>query len=176
MQLKSLEGCLLKIGKYPSLTYNAYGGGGKAQLLPNQKDNLIHASFSSQTFSIPPLTSKTTRFLSLPLPPGFKIEMTMDQLEGTINKNSGEVLFKFESKFILSIGGMIKFPNLLVKTKLTTGRVKGKLHEAEGVSLQKNGATKLVGISIIPQTRNKILDTFLGLPNEALAELHCEIK
>ena len=176
MQLKSLEGCRLKIGSYPPFYYNAYGGGGKGTLLPSKNNNITFLRFSSQTFSIPPLTSKTTKFLSLPLPPGFKIQMTMDQLEGTINKNSGEVLFKFESKFIFSIGGMIKFPNLLVKTKLTTGRVKGKLHEAEGVSLQKNGTTKLVGISIIPQTRNKILDTFLGLPNEALAELHCEIK
>ena len=100
MQLKSLDGCQLKIGKYPAFTYNAYGGGGKATLLPNQKNNLLHISFSSKTFSIPPLTSKTTRFLSLPLPPGFKIKMSMDKLEGTINKNSGEVLLKFESKFL----------------------------------------------------------------------------
>ena len=40
MQLRSLEGCRLKIGKYPPFIYNAYGGGGKAILLPNQKDNL----------------------------------------------------------------------------------------------------------------------------------------
>ena len=176
MQLKSLEGCRLKIGKYPPFTYNAYGGGGKATLLPNQKNNLLHISFSSKTFSIPPLTSKTTKFLSLPLPPGFKIEMSMDQLEGTIDKNSGEVLLKFESKFIFSIGAIIKFPELIVKTLLKTGKVKGKLHEGEGLVLQNNGKTKLVGISIIPKTGNKILDTFLGLPNEALAELKCEIK
>jgi len=176
MQLKSLEGCLLKIGKYPSLTYNAYGGGGKAQLLPNQKDNLIHASFSSQTFSIPPLTSKTTRFLSLPLPPGFKIEMSMDHLEGTIDKNSGEVILKFESKFLFSIGSIIEFPKLIVKTLLKTGKVKGQLHEGEGLVLQNNGITKLVGIATIPKTGNQILDTFLDLPNEALAELKCEIK
>ena len=93
MQLKSLEGCRLKIGKYPAFTYNAYGGGGKATLLPNQKSNLLEISFSSKTFSIPPLTSKTTKFLSLPLPPGFKIEMYMEQLEGTINRNSGAVSY-----------------------------------------------------------------------------------
>ena len=176
MQLKSLDGCRLKIGKYPPFTYNAYGGGGKATLLPNQKNNLLHVSFSSQTFSIPPLTSKTTRFLSLPLPPGFKINMSMDQLEGTINKNSGEILFKFKSKFIFSIGDIIQFPALRVKTLLTTGKVKGKLHEGEGHLLQNNGTIKLVGISMIPKTGNKILDTFLGLPNEALAELKCEIQ
>tara|TARA_Y100001968_G_scaffold251702_1_gene236924 strand:- start:1030 stop:1560 length:531 start_codon:yes stop_codon:yes gene_type:complete len=176
MQLKSLEGCKLKIGKYPPFSYNAYGGGGKATFLPNQNNNLINVRFSSKTFSIPPLTSKTTRFLSLPLPPGFKIEMCMDQLEGTINKDSGEVLLKFESRFIFSIGRMIKFPELIVKTLLKTGKVKGLLHEGEGLLLQTNGEVKLVGISIIPKTGNKILDIFLGLPNEALAELKCEIK
>ena len=176
MQLKSLKGCRLKIGKYPPFTYNADGGGGKAKFLSNSKDNLLHVSFSSKTFSIPPITSKTTRFLSLPLPPCLKINMSMDQLDGTINKNSGEVLLKFESKFLFSIGGMLKFPKLIVKTILKTGKVKGQLHKGEGLVLQKNGTTKLVGISIVPKTGNKIPDTFLGLPNEALAELLCEIK
>ena len=176
MQLKSLEGCQLKIGKYPPFTYNASGGGGTATLLQNQKNNLLHISFSTKTFSIPPLTAKTTRFLSLPLPPCFKIEMSLDQLEGTIDKNSGEVLLNFESKFLFSIGGMLKFPSLIVKTILTTGSVKGQLHQGKGLILQNNGITKLVGISTIPTTGNQVLDTFLDLPNEALAELQCEIK
>ena len=175
MQLKSLEGCRLKIGSYPSFFYNALGGGGKGSLLPSKKKNILYLKFSCQTFSIPPLTSKTTRFLFLPLPPGLKIEMFMDKLEGTINENSGEVLFKFESKFIFSIGGIIEFPYLLVKTTLQTGKVKGTLHEGHGLVRQKTGKTTLVGISIIPPTGNKILDTFLGLPSEAIAELQCEI-
>ena len=37
MQLKSLEGCQLRIGKYPPFSYNAYGGGGKGILLPSNK-------------------------------------------------------------------------------------------------------------------------------------------
>tara|TARA_B100000700_G_scaffold323438_1_gene427210 strand:- start:301 stop:831 length:531 start_codon:yes stop_codon:yes gene_type:complete len=176
MQMKSLDGCRLKIGSYPPFIYNAYGGGGKATLLPSQKNNILNVSFSSKTFSIPSLTSKTTKFLSLPLPPGLKIKMFMDQLEGTINKKSGEVLLKFESKFLFRIGTMFQFPELIVKTLLTTRKVKGNLHEGEGQALQKNGKTKLVGISTIPKTGNKIIDTFLSLPNEALAELHCEIK
>ncbi len=176
MQLRSLDGCLLKIGKYPPFIYNAYGGGGKATILPNKNDNLLHISFSSKTFAIPPLTSKTTRFLSLPLPPGFKIKMSMDQLEGTIDKKSGEVLLKFKSKFLFSIGAMLKFPELIVQTLLKTGKVKSKLHEREGLVLQKDGTVKLVGISMIPKSNNKILDIFLGLPNEALAELKCKIK
>ena len=176
MQLKSLEGCRLTIGSYPPFSYNAYGGGGKGTLLPSKKNNILYLIFSSKTFSIPPLSSKTTKFLSLPLPPGLKIEISMDKLEGTIDKNSGAVLFQFESRFVLSIGTIIKFPDLLVKTSLQSGTVKGKLHQGKGLVVQKNGNTKLVGISIIPRTGNKILDALLGLPNEALAELQCIIK
>ena len=176
MHLKSLEGCQLTIGSYPTFLYNACGGGGKGTLRQGKNNNMIYLSFASQTFSIPPLTSQTTKFLSLPLPPGLKIEMSMDTLEGTIDKNSGEILFKFEAKFVFSIGSMIKFPDLIIKTSLTTSKVQGKLHEGKGLVLQTNGKAKLVGIAIIPPTGNKILDTFLGLPNEALAELQCEIK
>ena len=100
----------------------------------------------------------------------------MHQLEGTINKQSGEVLLRFEAKFFFSILSFVKFPELMVKTLLTTGKVKGKLHEGKGQIIQNNGKTKLVGISKIPKTGNRILDSFLGLPNEALAELQCEFK
>ena len=176
MQLTSLEGCQLRIGSYPPFNYNAYGGGGKGKLIPSDRDNIDSLSFSSADFSIPPLTSQTTKFLTVPLPPGLKIEMLLEKLEGTINNTSGEVLLNFESKFVLSIGPIIKFPSLLVKTILQTGKVKGKLHESEGLILQENGKIKLVGIATIPLTGNIILDTFLGLPNEALAELQCKIN
>ena len=176
MKLESLNGCRLKIGRYPPFTYNATGGGGTATLLSHQRDNPLHISFSSKTFSIPPLTSKTTKFLSLPLPPGLKLDMSLDKLEGTIDKKSGEVYLKLESKFIFSIGVKLKFPKLIIQSLLITGKVKSNLHESEGQALQNNGIIKLVGISMIPKTGNKILDIFLGLPNEALAELKCEIK
>ena len=81
MQLKSLEGCRLKIGSYPPFSYNAYGGGGTGTLLTSQKNNILSLHFSSKTFSIPPLTSQTTKFLFIPLPQGLKIEMSMDKLE-----------------------------------------------------------------------------------------------
>ena len=102
--------------------------------------------------------------------------MSMDKLEGTIDKNTGEILFELESKLIFSIGTIIKFPHLLIKASLQKGIVKGKLHESKGITLQKNGKTKLVGIATIPPTGNKFLDNFLNLPNEALAELQCAIK
>ena len=176
MHLSSLEGCRLAIGSYPPFNYDARGGGGKGTLVKTEKENILNLSFSSETFSIPPLTSQTTKFLFLPLPPGLKIEMSMDKLEGTINKVSGEVLLQFQSKFIFSIGSIFTFPDLLVKTSLQTGKVKSHLYTEEGLIRQKNGKTKLVGIAVIPLTGNNILDNFLGLPNEALAVLQCEIK
>ena len=176
MRLKSLEGCRLKIGSYPAFLYNACGGGGLGTLRLGEKNNLLYVSFSSQTFSIPSLTSKTTKFLFLPLPLGIKIKMSMERLEGTIDKNSGEILLEFESRFILRIGSIFNFPDLLVKTSLKTGKVKSYLYEEEGLVRQENGKSKLVGVSMIPITGHKLLDTFLGLPNEALAILECEIK
>ena len=176
MHLKSLDGCRLAIGSYPPFYYDAKGGGGKGTLHPTHTENMLHVSFASETFSIPPLNSRTTKFLSLPLPPGLKIKMSMTKLEGTINQDSGEVLLEFESRFIFSIGSIFKFPDLLVKTSLQTGTVKSQLYEEEGLVLQKDGKTTLVGVSTISQTGNQVLDTFLGLPNEALAVLKCEIK
>tara|TARA_Y100001968_G_C19268125_1_gene672757 strand:+ start:243 stop:776 length:534 start_codon:yes stop_codon:yes gene_type:complete len=176
MDLKSLEGCRLGIGSYPPFHYDARGGGGKAKLRQTEKENILHLSFSSETFSVPPLTWQTTKFLSFPLPRGLKIEMSMNKLEGTIDTISGEILLRFDSHFTFEIGSIYTFPALLIKTSLTTGHVKGNLHEEEGLVRQDNGQAKLVGISMIPITGNKVLDTFLGLPNEALAILNCEIQ
>ena len=80
MQLRSLKRCRLAIGSYPHFEYDARGGGGLGTLLPSQEDNIVHLIFSPEKFSIPPLTWKTTKFLFLPLPPGFKIEMPMINL------------------------------------------------------------------------------------------------
>tara|TARA_Y100001968_G_C19412188_1_gene746931 strand:- start:374 stop:907 length:534 start_codon:yes stop_codon:yes gene_type:complete len=176
MRLISLEGCRLAIGSYPPFYYDARGGGGIGIILPDGKDNIKHIKFKPERFSIPPLSSKTTKFLSLPLPPGLKIEILMDKLEGTIDKDSGKVLLRFESRFIFSIGYIYSFPYLSIKTFLQTGEVKGKIHEEEGLALQKDGTGTLIAISVIPKTGNKILDIFLGLPNEALAVLRCKIE
>ncbi len=176
MHLQSLKGCRLAIGSYPTFEYDARGGGGEAKLEPSEKENLLHLSFSSQTFSIPPLTSQTTKFLSLPLPPGLKVEMSMDKLQGSVNKNSGEIILEFEARFIFSIASILYFPDLIVKTSLETSKVKSNLYQEQGHSLKSNGEATLVGVALIPATGNKILDLFLGLPNEALAVLRCKLK
>ncbi len=176
MHLKSLDGCKLAIGSYPHFRYNAKNGGGKASVNSSDKDNIVHLRFMPENFSIPPLTYRTTKFLALPLPPGLKIEMIMNKLEGTLNNESGEILLDFESKFLFSIFSIIKFPELFVKSSLKTNSVKSSLFEEQGHRRQKDGSTKLVGISLIQPTRSKLLNFFLGLPNEALAVLKCKIN
>ena len=175
MYLKSLKGCRLAIGLYPYFHYDASGGGGKAEVSPTEKENIQYLKFSHKTFSIPPITRKTTTFLNLRLPPGLKIEMCMDSLEGTVDHGSGNVSLDFESRFIFTIGSLFQFPDLFVKTCLKTSKVKSKYYEEEGLVLQEDGKAKLVGVAIIPVTGNNFLDRFLNLPNEALAVLKCEL-
>ncbi len=176
MLLRSLNGCRLAIGYFPYFSYNAKNGGGKAIIICSEKENILNLKFIPQDFSIPPLTYQTTRFLGIPLPPGLKIEMNMDKLDGTLNKRSGEVLLDFESRFLFSIFSLFTFPELFVKTTLETGHVKSTLFEESGLKRQKNGEAILVGIALIPNTGNKFLDFFLGLPTEALAVLRCNLR
>ena len=68
--------------------------------------------------------------------------MSLDNLEGTINQETGEIILNFKAKFILEILSIFQFPSLLVNTTLTTGNVKSELHEESGISLQNNGKTK----------------------------------
>ena len=176
MYLRSLDNCLLQIGPYPNFIYDASGGGGEFTIVSNGEDNIKHFQFKNEDFSIPPLSWKNTKILSLPLPPGLKINILSKKLDGSINENTGAIQMEFEAKFIFSICSLFYFPGLSVKTCLKTGSVTSKLHKEDGLSLQENGKVTLVGIAIIPPTGNRILDFFLDLPNEALAVLRCEIK
>ncbi len=174
MYLKSLDNCCLRIGLYPPFDYDATSGGGPAFVCLQEQARLKHLRFDSNTFLIPPLTWRNTRFLSLPIPPGLKIEMLMDKLEGTLDVATGELSLNFESRFVFSIFSIFSFPNLLVKTSLVTGKVTSKYFEEEGMVVNGNGRVKLVGITVVPATGSQLLDIFLGLPNEALAILNCE--
>ena len=176
MYLRSLDKCCLRIGSYPSFDYDATSGGGPAFVHLKEQAKIKYLRFDSSTFLIPPLTCRNTRFLSLPIPPGLKIEMLMDKLEGTLDLTTGELLLDFESRFVFSIFSIFSFPNLLVKTSLVTGKVSSKYFEEEGMVINENGRIKLVGIAVVPPTGSQLLDIFLGLPNEALAILNCEFN
>ena len=175
MKIKSSRGCRLKIGSYPYFAYDASGGGGEALLLETKEINTKYVKFSPNTFKIPPLTGKTTKFLTIPLPPGIKISMSMDKLEGTINQKSGEIQLNFEARFTLEIFSIYKFPNLIVKSLLNTGTVKTKKYKYQGLKIQKDGKAKIVGVAKILKTNNYLLNKILFLPTDAIAELQCEI-
>jgi len=176
MELRSLKECRLAIGSYPQFDYDGSSGGGVAKFLLSKEDNIQLIDFLPEKFSIPPISRKTTKILGISLPPGLKISMNMEKLGGTIQKNTGEILLDFESRFTFTIGSIIRFPDLIVKTCLQTGMVKGKLFEEEGLALQKDGQVILVGVAVIPITNNKFIDILLGLPNEALAVLKCKLE
>ncbi len=176
MHLKSTKECRLAIGSYPNFIYNATGGGGEALLVKSIQVGKEYVRFSPKTFQIPSLSWKTTKFMHLPLPPGIKINICMDKLEGTINKVSGEISLNFEASFTLEILSIIKFPSLFVKTILNTGKVQTNNIESQGLKLQKNGKSKLVGTAYIRKTDNYLLNRLLFLPTTALAELNCIIE
>lgn len=176
MKLESLKGCQLAIGRYPRFNYDASGGGGDAIRIINKEANVEFFKFNPNTFSIPAINWKTTKILGLPIPPGLEISMSLIKLEGTIEERTGKVSLSFDSRFILSIFSLIKFPELVVQTSLTSKAIQSKFNSFRGIPLQSNGHCRLVGIAIIPKTGNYLLDFFLDLPNEALAILKCKIQ
>ena len=175
MYLKSLNGCTLAIGSSPYFKYDARGGGGNASLILADTGTLQKLRFDPSSFAIPPLTWRNTRFLALPIPPGLSIKMHMDKLEGTIDEVKKQILLEFEARFVFSVWPLLNFPELRVNTVLTTASIRSELHHVEGKTINKDGRVTLVGVATIPPTGNKFLDLFLGLPNEALAILRCEI-
>ena len=176
MQLHSSKGCRLTIGSYPHFLYDASGGGGKAIIIETNERNIKYLKFCSKTFEIPSMNYKTTKFLGLPLPPGITIKMTMEKLEGTINQESGDINLNFQARFKLKFASFFQFPSLIVKSLLKTGKVNTITYDSVGVPLQKDGKTKLVGVTKIPKTSNSLLNSFLFLPTNALAELQCVLK
>lgn len=91
VEFKTLGDCKLGISRYPDFKYNAQGGRGKgiATVVENDDMDMI---FDLDSLYIPPLTSATTKFLGLPLPPFLKIDIVPELLQGTIDRRSGKVL------------------------------------------------------------------------------------
>ncbi len=175
MQLESLDGCTLIIGSYPKFRYNASGGGGKGHVEETNQEDVKRVYFDPDSFQIPSLTWRNTKFLGLPLPPSLKISISMDMLSGTFDIKNGTFSLAFEARFKFTIGEIIKAPELIVKTNLSTEKITSNLHKVKGSRLNTNGEVILIGVANIEPTTNNILNIFLGLPNEALAVLRCKI-
>lgn len=94
VSFKTQNGCKLGISRYPDFEYDADGGVGTgvaAKVTENPTNNDLPVSFDLKTLYIPPLTSSTTKFLGLPLPPFLKIDIVPEAFQGSINQESGKV-------------------------------------------------------------------------------------
>ena len=178
-QLTTLEGCELVIGRYPRFLYNARGGSAAGEAQRADRGD-ISLSFASETTAIPALSGRTARFLGLPLPPGLSVEIHPIRLNGTLQPATGQLELQFcaQFRFQVGFGPGLRYcaPDLLVNTLLTTETICSQRHDRQGVRLEGTNTGVLVGAAVIEPTGETWLDRFLGLPDEALAVLECQLS
>ncbi|MEB3334196.1 MAG: hypothetical protein VKP70_04355 [Cyanobacteriota bacterium] len=175
MALATEAGCALAIGPYPRFLYNGAGGGGRATATP-LAEGWQALRFDPTTLSIPALCSRTTRFLRLPLPPGLRIAIQPQRLEGRWHPATGAADLTFLASFALQLAGRPVAPDLIVATQLVTHAVGGRRHQVRGIPLDGEGRGVLVGLARVAPTGAGWVDRFLGLPDEALAVLRCQLR
>ncbi|XP_058084824.1 uncharacterized protein LOC131232536 [Magnolia sinica] len=178
VKFQTLRSCKLGISRYPDFDYNAEGGTGTAAGTKNTAivSDKISISFDAQTLYIPPLTDSTTRFLGLPLPPFLKIDILPELFQGTIDEETGQVDLEFRAKFLFSVGSIYRAPPLLVSTVLTSEESRGKIKGGRGERLDGEGKCRLVGVATVDPISDLLMDSFLGLPTECLADLNAIIS
>ena len=178
-RLDTLQHCSLAIAAYPRFRYDARGGGAEGVVASGSTPGRLSLCLANSV-SIPALDWRSTRFLGLPLPPGLRIEILPDRLEGELNSQSGEVRLQFQARFRfqLQLGSQPVYtaPDLHVHTELRTDAVVGTRHRGRGEPIGPSGEAHLVGVAVIAPSGAAWLDRFLGLPDEALAELHCRFE
>jgi hypothetical protein len=174
--LRTQPDCGLAIGRYPRFGYNAAGGGGLASLGPPDAAGWQSLDFDPSSLAIPPLDFRTTRCLGLPLPPGLRIEVVPDQLQGRGHLASGQLELRFRARFRFSLLASYRAPDLLVDVNLSSELASSARHHVRGQRLDARGEALLVGIALVPPTGEAWYDRFLGLPDEALALLRCRVQ
>ncbi|KAK3403854.1 uncharacterized protein LOC104424384 [Eucalyptus grandis] len=179
VDFKTLGACKLGISRYPDFEYNAQGGTGRGQGSVASNGDLtreILVSFDLDTLYIPSLTSATTKFLGLPLPPFLKIDIAPQLFEGKICEESGKVNLQFKAKFCFSVGSLYRAPPLIVETVLTSEESKGTVRGGRGERLDEEGNCRLVGVASVDPIDDFLMNSFLGLPTECLADLNAVIS
>ncbi|MFM7643148.1 MAG: hypothetical protein ACKO45_16585 [Cyanobium sp.] len=176
MALATEAGCALAIGPYPRFRYDGSGGGGLAIAGEPLADGWQPLVFDPATLTIPPLSTRTTRFLGLPLPPGLQIAIAPQQLQGRWHPPSGAVELLFLARFRPMLAARPVAPDLIVATQLATHAVSSRRYQTEGLPLDGQGRGVLVGVATVEPTGEGWVDRFLGLPDEALAVLRCQLK
>nr|GEV49667.1 putative RNA-directed DNA polymerase, eukaryota, reverse transcriptase zinc-binding domain protein [Tanacetum cinerariifolium] len=178
VKFKTLGDCKLGISRYPDFEYNAQGGEGSGigkEMVGVDFNGETSVDFDVKTLYIPSLSSATTKFLGLPLPPFLKIEIVPEIFRGIINLESGKVDLKFKARFWFSVGSIYKAPPLMVETLLTSEKSEGTVRSGTGSRLDEQGRCKLVGVATVEQIDDFLMNSFLDLPNECLAILNATI-
>ncbi|GER34978.1 tRNA (guanine(37)-N1)-methyltransferase [Striga asiatica] len=179
VKFTTLEACQLSISRYPNFDYNANGGSGFGMAAKiAESNNQFSVDFDVKRLYIPPLSTATTKFLGLPLPPFLKIDILPEAFHGSIDQDSGKVVeLKFRARFCFSVGTVYKARPLLVDTVLTSEECKREIIRGEkGERLGKDGTCKLVGVAKVEPINDIFMDTFLTLPTECLAILNATIS
>ncbi|XP_073103646.1 uncharacterized protein [Elaeis guineensis] len=174
VKFETLEGCKLGISRYPDFEYNAKGGIGTGMGRKEDEDTML-VSFDVGTLYIPPLAGATTKFLGLPLPPFLTIDIVPEFFQGTISKESGQVDLQFRAKFWFSVGSIYKAPPLMVETTLTSEESAGKLRGGRGERINGEGRCRLVGVALVNPINDMLMNSFLGLPTECIADMNARI-
>ncbi|CAA3024378.1 uncharacterized protein LOC111403897 [Olea europaea var. sylvestris] len=175
VKFETLGGCKLGISRYPDFEYDAAGGTGTGTGTKTMND-AISVEFDIKTLYIPPLSTATTKFLGMRLPPFLRIDIVPELFQGSINQESGQVDLKFKAKFWFSIGSIYKAPPLTVQTVLTSEESNGKIKRGRGEKLNKEGRCSLVGVATVEPINDFFMDSFLSLPTECLANLNATIS
>ncbi|CAN1267371.1 hypothetical protein LINPERPRIM_LOCUS12809 [Linum perenne] len=178
VSFRTLPSCKLGISRYPNFDYNAQGGTGTGTAtITSSNSTNVSVEFDLETLYIPPLTTETTRFLGLPLPPGLRIDIVPKSFGGRIAQDSGKVELEFVANFCFSVGrSLYEAPPLLVKTVLTTEESKGTVRSGKGERMDGEGECRLVGVAIVDRIDDWFMNTFLGLPTECLAVLNAVVS
>ncbi|CAN8264704.1 unnamed protein product [Cochlearia groenlandica] len=173
----------LGISRYPDFEYSPQGGSGAgtATKLAGDENRATNSEFSVSfdvgTLYIPPLTSQTTKFLGFPLPPFLRIDLSPEIFEGRIDPESGKVELEFTARFCFTAGGgLYKAPALVVKTVLTTEESRGDKKRGRGERMDGEGKCRLVGVAKVETVDDWLMNTFLSLPAECLADLQAVIS
>jgi hypothetical protein len=176
VELLTLDGCRLAIGRYPAFAYNGEGGRGRSELGQSAAGERQMLQFEPSGLRIPPLDRRSARFLGLPLPPDVAVTIEPLRLEGWLSRSTGVVQLRFQSRFQLRLGPRYRAPDLWIDTQLSTEPVVGRRHRASGQPLAADGTAVLVGVAGVAPSGETWLDRFLGLPDEALAVLRCQFR
>lgn len=87
-----------------------------------------------------------------------------------------KVDLEFKANFLFSAGSIYKAPPLLVKTVLTSEESKGTMKSGRGNRLDEEGKCRLVGVATVDPINDFLMNSFLGLPTECLADLSAVIS